>query len=317
MDQVLEITSNDHIIMLDKLCKRILGYPEILGRITKGFVKEAKDVSLEEIIEIFKGKKDQEGNYYFQQLNNVIDIPHHGKVEFDYFCYINLSQVDGTMKRIYLDVEIQNVENPGYAPLTRGNDYLSRMITSQNGKEYDYRNYDGMKKTYVIWILPQAAKKRDGHVNRINSKLENISGSTIERLESYDKSEQIMIYLNKDHNIKDKYEDSDWIKTPLVIFLNNTYDLLIKKEVMKEYGFEEIEKEVKKMCNLGEMIARENIEKGHSMGLEQGQKLERRKKNIELITNLMNSLSISFSKAVELLKVSEDEVLEIKKYFEA
>ena len=74
-----------------------------------------------------------------------------------------------------------------------------------------------------------------------------------------------MIYLNKDHNIKDKYEDSDWIKTPLVIFLNNTYDLLIKKEVMKEYGFEEIEKEVKKMCNLGEMIARENIEKGHSM----------------------------------------------------
>ena len=125
-----------------------------------------------------------------------------------------------------------------------------------------------------------------------------------------------MIYLNKDHDIKDKYKDSDWIKTPLVIFLNNTYDLLIKKEVMKEYGFEEIEKEVKKMCNLGEMIARENIEKGHSMGLEQGQKLEGRKKNIELITNLMNSLSISFSKAVELLKVSEDEVLEIKKYFE-
>ena len=238
-------------------------------------------------------------------------------MEFDYLCCINLPQDDGTMKRIYLDVEIQNVENPGYALLTRGNDYLSRMITSQNGKEYDYRNYDGMKKAYVIWILPQAAKKRDGHVNCINSKLENISGSTIERLESYDKSEQIMIYLNKDHDIKNKYEDSDWIKTPLVIFLNNTYDLLIKKEVMKEYGFEEIEKEVKKMCNLGEMIARENIEKGHSMGLEQGQKLERRKKNIELITNLMNSLSISFSKAVELLKVSEDEVLEIKKYFEA
>ena len=193
--------------------------------------------------------------------------------------------------------------------LTRGNDYLSRIITSQNGKEYDYRNYDGMKKAYVIWILPQVAKKRDGHVNRISSKLENISGSTIERLESYDKGEQIMIFLNKDHDIKDKYEDSDWIKTPLVIFLNNTYDLLKKKEIMKEYGFEEIEKKVKKMCNLGEMIARENIEKG----LVQGQK----KKNIELITNLMNSLSISFSKAVELLKDSKDKVLEIEKYFKS
>ena len=30
--------------------------------------------------------------------------------------------------------------------------------------------------------------------------------------------------------------------------------------------FEEIEKEVKKMCNLGEMIARENIEKGQFYG---------------------------------------------------
>ena len=76
----------------------------------------------------------------------------HGRVEFDYFCCINLPQTDGTMKRIYLDVEIQNVENPGYAPLTRGNDYLSRMITSQNGKEYDCRNYDGMKKAYVISV---------------------------------------------------------------------------------------------------------------------------------------------------------------------
>ncbi len=54
-----------------------------------------------------------------------------------------------------------------------------------------------------------------------------------------------MVYLNKDHDIKEKYEGSDWIKTPLVIFLNNTYDLLKKKQIMKEYGFEEIEKEVK------------------------------------------------------------------------
>ena len=113
-----------------------------------------------------------------------------------------------------------------------------------------------------------------------------------------------MIYLNKDHDIKDKYEDSDWIKTPLVIFLNNTYDLLIKKEVMKEYGFEEIEKEVKKMCNLGEMIARENIEKGHSMGLVQGQKLERRKKNIEHVTNLMSELQCSMQRAMDVLKLT-------------
>ena len=130
-----------------------------------------------------------------------------------------------------------------------------------------------------------------------------------------------MIYLNKDHDIKDKYEDSDWIKTPLVIFLNNTYDLLIKKEVMKEYGFEEIEKEVKKMCNLGEMIARVNIEKGHSMGLEQGlvqgQKLERRKENIEHVTNLMSELQCSMQRAMDVLKLTADERKDVEEYFKS
>lgn len=161
------------------------------------------------------------------------------------------------------------------------------------------------------------SKKRDENMNRYRITEENISGSTIEKLESYDKSEQIMIYLNKDHDIKDKYEDSDWIKTPLVIFLNNTYDLLIKKEVMKEYGFEEIEKEVKKMCNLGEMIARENIEKGHSIGLEQGlvqgQKLER----ITSIKNLMKKMAISLDKAMDLLDLSSIEKEEMKKHFQS
>ena len=37
--------------MIDKLCKRILVHPQILGRIIKGFIKEAEDVFLEEIID--------------------------------------------------------------------------------------------------------------------------------------------------------------------------------------------------------------------------------------------------------------------------
>lgn len=126
-----------------------------------------------------------------------------------------------------------------------------------------------------------------------------------------------MVYLNKDYDIKEKYEGSDWIKTPLVIFLNNTYDLLKKKEIMKEYGFEEIEKEVEKMCNLGEMIARENIEKGHSIGLEQGlvqgQKLER----ITLIKNMMESLQCSMQRAMDVLKLTADERKDVEEYYKS
>lgn len=317
MERIIEETTNENIIMMDKLCKRILKHAEVLGRIVKCFIKEADDLSLEEIIELIKGKKDQEGNDYFQYLSNVVDIPHYGTIKFDCLCCINLPQKDGTTKTVYFDVEIQNDEYPGYALITRGQDYLSRMLIGQNGKEYDYRDYDGMKKVYVIWILPQAAKKRDGHINRYGTVEQVISGATIERKENYDKSEQIMIYLNKEHKVNETYEKMDELLTPLVVFFNNTLNVLEKNKVMKDYGFKEMEKEVTKMCNLGEVIARENMEKGVKKGLEKGQKLERRKNNIEHVRNLMNELQCSFQRAMDLLKLNEDERKEIEKYFQA
>lgn len=60
---------------------------------------------------------------------------------------------------------------------------------------------------------------------------QNISGTTIEKLENYEKGEQIMIYLNKDHDIENKYDRVDWVLTPLVVFFNNTLDLLGKKNI--------------------------------------------------------------------------------------
>ena len=315
MQQLNLITSSNKTIMYDQYCKMLIGHPYMLSRIISCFVEEAKHLSLDEIKKLIKGVRigDKIVNPHFHLMDKEAFIKDEGLMCYDIYFYIDLPQLDQSTKRVYINIEIQNNPYTKYHLVTRSIAYSSRMISSQWGREYDSENYDGMKKTYVIWILPQAAKKRDGHVNRINSKLENVSGSTIERLESYDKSEQIMIYLNKDHDIKDKYEDSDWIKTPLVIFLNNTYDLLVKKEVMKEYGFEEIEKEVKKICNLGEMIARENIEKGHSMGLEQGQKLER----IASIKNLMKKMAIPLDKAMDLLDLSSIEKEEMKKHFQS
>ena len=289
--------------MIDKLCKRILGHPEILGRIIKGFIKEAKDVSLEEIIELIKGKKEQEGNSYFQQLNNVIDIAHHGRVEFDYFCCINLPQADGTMKRIYLDVEIQNVENPGYALLTRGNDYLSRMNTSQNGKEYDYRNYDGMKKVYSFWIIPQATKSKDGCINQLKIAENHLSGNYEEKRESYDKEEQLMIYLSKGHSPNDKYESYDEILMPIGALLNNTLNYQEKNEVIKEYGLEdeEFEERMRDMCNLGEALELEAIES----------------ERVRNIRNIIDEFHCSLEKAMDILKLTEKERQEIMPYFQA
>ena len=104
-------------------------------------------------------------------------------------------------------------------------------------------------------------QKNDGHINAYKIDEININGTTIERIETYDKGVLIMIYLNKEHDTNEKYIIYDNILTPLVAFLNNVLSYQEKRKIMKEYGFNVIDKEIEKMCNLGEMIEREAIQK--------------------------------------------------------
>lgn len=59
------------------------------------------------------------------------------------------------------------------------------------------------------------------------------------------------------------------------------------------------------MCNLGEMIEREAKQK------------ERKKRNIMVVKNLIHNLNTTFSNAVELLGLPQQEIDEIKKYFQS
>ena len=154
MDTIIKDTLSQHKIMLDQNCKLMISHEEMLSKIIKEFVEETKHLSIEEIIEIVQDE------HRFQRLNNENTISGYGTVRFDFFGCIDLPQLDHTINRIYLNVEIQNDAYPKYSLITRGDAYLSRIQTTQWGKEYNDQNYDGMKKVYLIWILPQAAKKK-------------------------------------------------------------------------------------------------------------------------------------------------------------
>ena len=110
-----------------------------------------------------------------------------------------------------------------------------------------------------------------------------------------------MIYLDKEHDTNKKYQEYDEVLTPLVVLLNNILDYQEKRKIMKEYGFNVIDKEVEKMCNLGEMIERE----------------AKQAKNIEHLQNVMHELQCSLEKAMDILKLTDDEREEIKKYFQS
>lgn len=303
MDTIIKDTLSQHKIMLDQNCKLMISHEEMLSRIIKEFVEEAKHLSIEEIIKIVQDE------HRFQRLNNENSIPGYGTVRFDFFGCIDLPQLDHTIKRIYLNVEIQNDAYPKYSLITRGDAYLSRIQTTQWGKEYNDQNYDGMKKVYLIWILPQAAKKRDGQVSICKTD----EKKHLEKVESYDKREQIVIYLDKEHDTNKKYQEYDEVLTPLVVFLNNILDYQGKIRIMKEYGFKEIEKEVREVCDYANILEKEYLNKGIGIGVEKGTQNER----IKNIRKLMIKLKMSFKEAIQFLDIPEDEVKEIEKYFKS
>ena len=184
-------------------------------------------------------------------------------------------------------------------------------VMEQWGKEYNDQNYDGMKKVYLIWILPQAAKKRDGQVSICKTDEEK----QLEKVETYDKREQIVIYLDKEHDTNKKYQEYDEVLTPLVVFLNNILDYQGKIRIMKEYGFKEIEREVREVCDYANILEKEYLNKGIGIGVEKGIEQGTQNERIKNIRKLMIKLKMSFKEAIQFLDIPEDEVKEIEKYF--
>ena len=306
METVIQNTITNHKIMLDQHCKAIVGNQEMLARMIHEFVREARHLSVKEIMKIIKDEQ------CFRWLNNENMIPNYGTVKFDMFCCVDLPQLNGTNKRIYLNVEIQNNIHPGYSLVTRGIAYVLRILTTQWGREYDDKNYDGMKKVYSLWIMPQATKRKDGDVDVYKVKKERKNGKE-ENKENYDKEELVMIYLNQKHDTTKKYLKHDEVLMPLVVFLNNRIDYQGKKEIIKGYGFKETEREVKEMCDYANYLER----KARNEGINRGKKIERKEKNMEHVRNVMNELNCSYQRATSILKLSENEKKSIEKYFQS
>ena len=234
-------------------------------------------------------------------------IKDEGLMCYDIYFYIDLPQIVQSTKRVYINIEIQNNSYTKYYLVTRSIAYSSRMISSQWGREYDSENYDGMKKVYSFWIMPQATKSKDGCINQLKIAENHLSGNYEEKIESYDKEEQLMIYLSKGHSPNNKYESYDEILMPIGALLNNTLNYQEKNEVIKEYGLddEEFKERMRDMCNLGEALE-----------LEARQE-ESKRKDVEHVRNIIDEFHCSLEKAMDILKLTEKERQEIMPYFQA
>lgn len=86
----------------------IIGNEEVLSRIIKVAVDEAKHLSIEEIRRLIEGVHigNRIVNPHFHLVDKEGFIKDEGMVYYDILCYIDVPQEDGKNIRVYLNVEI-------------------------------------------------------------------------------------------------------------------------------------------------------------------------------------------------------------------
>lgn len=175
-----------------------------------------------------------------------------------------------TKIKLVINLEIQNKSNPGYALVTRGLYYCSRLISQQYGREFEKSEYDNIKKVYSIWIVCNPTKSESESIVKYNISENVVYGSSNFTKNNYDKLEVVMLYLSKDM-------DND--EVPYIIGM---LDTLLMGEKEADWRIETLENkfgiamndndrnEVINMCNLSEVVYERGEKQGFERGKEQG-----------------------------------------------
>ena len=273
MQQLNLITSSNKTIMYDQYCKMLIGHPYMLSRIISCFVEEAKHLSLDEIKKLIKGVR----------IGDKIVNPHFHLMDKEAFI-----KDEGLMcYDIYFYIDLPQLDQ------STKRVYINIEIQNKTSPGYHLVTRSIAYSSRMI--SSQWGREYDS--------------------ENYDKEEQLMIYLSKGHSPNDKYESYDEILMPIGALLNNTLNYQEKNEVIKGYGLddEEFEERMRDMCNLGEVIELEALEKGTKKGTQK----ERIRKNIEYVRKMMTKLQMTFKEAIQFLEIPEDEEKEIEEYFKS
>ena len=290
----------------DSVCKTILSDKQILARIMCACVPEYSNCSIEEAMECIENKPLL--NVEMDEINAIsgkngedISIPG-AVIKYDVL-FTATTPKDNSSIEMFINIEAQADDKPGYPLIDRAIYYCSRLIARQKNATDGFTgsNYGDIKKVYSIWICTKPSKDKAGTINMYSIKEDNLFGYWHEKPENYDLLRVIMIFPPKDCNL----QANRTRKTErLMDMLSALFDSKIKYEVKKCYLEEkhgimmvkELKKGVEDMCNLSKNVKNEG-------------KLELA---IEYISTLMTEHGMSLEKAMDFLKVADELRSEIR-----
>ena len=295
----------------DEYAKRLIAQKIILAHILAKTVDEFRDMKPEDIVAHIEGDP-QVGivpvdpgmtniNYNASSGGQLIGLNtenseiNEGMIRFDIIFYVRMK--DG-LAQVIINIEIQKDEPTQYFLLNRAIFYVSRMVSSQKGRDFVHQNYNDMKRVFSIWLCMNMPSNSMSYVHLTKEDI----------LEHYnwnghlDLLNIVLIGIGRElPPQEEQYELHRLIGTLLSAELTVTQKLAI---IETEYHIPlsvELEEGVNDMCNLGEGIEERAIEKTKKEVIldmyQNGCNLELiatvTKKNISEIEEIINNSIVS------------------------
>ena len=159
------ITAANDKAQYDEYAKRLIAQKIILAHILAKTVDEFRDMKPEDIVAHIEGDPKvgivpvdpgmTNINYNASSGDQLIGLntenseSNEGMIRFDIIFYVRMK--DG-LAQVIINIEIQKDEPTQYFLLNRAIFYVSRMVSSQKGRDFVHQNYNDMKRVFSIWL---------------------------------------------------------------------------------------------------------------------------------------------------------------------
>ena len=256
---------------IDDYCKRVLSNKDVVSYILEKLVLDNKG---------YCGIKE----------SNIVDESIPGaRIEYDKLYEVKLPKT-----KIFVNIEAQSKENPGYPLMNRAVYYVSRLIDRQKNKSEGFMKsrYGEMKEVYSIWIVMDMDVKKE----------EMIEVHTFPEKEDKTLMNIIMVYPLKEDS------ENEVIRFLHILFVSDMEPAKKKQILEEKYKIKmtrELEEAMDDMCNVIEYYERktrvEVLAEGKEAGIVEGE-VNTMLKAIEKIEKNMN---LSREEAMEILEIDE------------
>ena len=285
----------------DAECKLLLSEKQVLARIMHEWLTEFFELDVSRIErECFEGEPrvgsdpvDRDASLgRVQALAEEDATLSEGTATFDVRFEARVPGTEGQLVHIEVDVEAQRDFYPGYPITRRGMFYVGRLLSMQGEHVIPKAHYERVRKAVSIWVCTHVPRRLAGTVTSFRMEPTSLVGDARFAREEYDLAEVIMVCLDDENP-----GSSAGVLGMLEVLLSRSLRPADKLATLQDsYGMmvtEDLGERMSDMCNLGEGIYLDGIEKG------------REEKLLENLRSVMAELGLTAEAALRALRVPE------------